>query len=119
MNKKLAENEATFRLANERAISGLEKEIDKAGLQDESEPAVKSVTALYFYCECADETCTERIRLTIDEYQSLHRKSTQFIVLAGHVYPEIERVVKSKKDFLLVEKYEKPPRSKGKLHKTE
>jgi hypothetical protein len=46
-----------------------------------------------FYCECADTKCFEHVFLTAEEYEAIRADSTRFVVVAGHVFPEAERVV--------------------------
>ena len=46
-----------------------------------------------FTCECADRACSERVSLTLEEYESARSSGKTFIVHPGHVQPEIEHVV--------------------------
>ena len=57
-------------------------------------------------CECADESCTERIRLSLDEYENLRENPTHFAVFPDmtHVVPEAERVVEKHEHYWVVEK---------------
>jgi hypothetical protein len=89
--KRLAMNEALFRDVNERI-----REIsDTFGQKD----------ATYdFLCECSDPACSERVVLTRDEYENVRSESTRFVVAKGHALPEIESVVQSAKDHVVVEK---------------
>ena len=60
-----------------------------------------------FSCECADANCTESIPL-IREYEHVRRVPTHFAVKAGHVYPDVERILETDGDgtrFVVVEKY--------------
>jgi hypothetical protein len=57
-----------------------------------------------FVCECAVEDCTERVTLTLAEYEKLRRVPTRFIVKPGHVYLEFERVVEEVNGYAVVEK---------------
>jgi hypothetical protein len=58
-----------------------------------------------FNCECADPTCKARIPLTLDEYGQLHNKRSRFVVVKGHVEPDIEKVAKTGQGLQVVEKY--------------
>jgi len=47
-----------------------------------------------FVCECADESCTARIRLSLGEYERLRADPRRFVVLTGHeASPDVERIV--------------------------
>jgi hypothetical protein len=68
-------NQSLFRDVNER-VNEVNK---KHGLW---------VTLSDWICECADETCTERIELTPQQYERVREHPTQFIVA-----PSTEHVV--------------------------
>lgn len=57
-------------------------------------------------CECADESCTERITMTVDEYMELRSNPTRFAVVAdeAHVVFDAERVVEAHERYWVVEK---------------
>jgi len=57
-------------------------------------------------CECADETCAERIEMTAEEYEELRSDPTHFAVAPArsHVVPEAERVVSKNDRYWVVEK---------------
>lgn len=57
-----------------------------------------------FVCECADTNCTERIGMTIPEYEQLRAHPTRFAVRKGHLSPEAERIVEEGAGYTLVEK---------------
>jgi hypothetical protein len=69
--EKRAENEATFRAANER-IREAEQELD---------PPLERVRYL---CECDDVHCREPVRLTAPEYEHIRENGATFGVLRGH-----------------------------------
>jgi hypothetical protein len=69
--EKRAENEATFRAANER-IREAEQELD---------PPLERVPYL---CECDDVHCREPMRLTAPEYEHIRENGVTFGVLRGH-----------------------------------
>jgi hypothetical protein len=58
-----------------------------------------------FICECADETCTEAVALSIDEYENVRRRPVRFVVLPGHDDERIERVVEQNDRYAVVEKF--------------
>jgi hypothetical protein len=67
--QRLAENEILFRKVNEQ-IAGAD-----------TYPTGEQIA---FMCECADLTCTQVIRLTVQEYEQLRSNPTRFAVLPGH-----------------------------------
>jgi hypothetical protein len=69
--RKRAENEATFRAANER-IRAAERELD---------PPLERIPYL---CECDDVGCYEPIRLTAGEYERIREDGTTFVIVSGH-----------------------------------
>jgi hypothetical protein len=73
----------------------------KAHIPKEEQASLK----LAFTCECADPDCTERIMLTINEYESLHKKYARFVVYRDHISPEIEEVKRDDENLSIVEKY--------------
>jgi hypothetical protein len=75
------ENESAFRALNERLE---ERVLERDGDSD---------TELLIVCECSQEDCTERISLSVGEYELVRSRSRMFIVLTGHSDPRIERVV--------------------------
>lgn len=98
--RRLAENEVIFRQIN--------SEIKEFVIED----ALSSTYAkqpLRFYCECSNMDCRERIEITADEYDSLHKDTKHFVLRAAHFTPEIERVVKETDKYIVVEKYNMPP----------
>ena len=88
---RVAQNQSLFRAVNEE----IESTNERFGIGSEQ---------VEFVCECATEHCTERITLTLAQYEELRRDSTHFIVKPGHVYPEFERVVEEVNGYVVVEK---------------
>jgi hypothetical protein len=85
-----AENEATFRAANE-SIKERAQNLNLAPLP------------IPFLCECADERCTAILRLTISEYERVRANGTPFFVSHGH-RSEPDRVVAEADGYTTVEK---------------
>jgi hypothetical protein len=57
-----------------------------------------------FVCECASTSCTERVRMTLGDYEAVRADATRFFVLRGHELLEYERIVEEKDAYLVVEK---------------
>ena len=57
-------------------------------------------------CECANDTCVERIEMTFDEYEAVRASGTHFFVSPGdvHVWPDVERVRMRNDRYWIVEK---------------
>lgn len=57
-------------------------------------------------CECADPQCTERVEVTLDEYEKARTNPRQFVVAPAdaHVVEEIEHVIDRTDRYWVVEK---------------
>ena len=89
---RAAKNEALFRDVNER-VKKIAEDHD-----------VATAARWDFLCECARTDCLARFSMTEDEYERLRSNPTHFAVVPGHEQPEIERVIASCDDYLVVEK---------------
>ena len=90
--RRIAENESLFRDVNER----VEDTAERFTIGDDF--------AQEFLCECGDTACTERMTLTLREYESVRANPRRFGVLPGHEIPEVEHVVEQGDRFFVVEK---------------
>jgi hypothetical protein len=88
--RRLALNEAAFRVANER-------------MRDWPERRQPDESALY-HCECSELACRERIRLTIPEYEHVRSNARHFALVPGHEVPEVETVIERGDGYVVVEK---------------
>ena len=89
--RRVAETESLFREVNERiAETAARFEIEQAD----------------FYCECADPGCAERVPAPLDEYEDVRAEPTRFLLRPGHEHAEVERVVRRRPSFTIVEKVE-------------
>ena len=89
--QRAARNEALFREVNEN-IARLE------------EGYGTTVTEPVFVCECANDECTEPLVLDLETYRRVREHPRLFFVLSGHQHPELEAVVETHRDYLLVKK---------------
>lgn len=106
--RRLVENEAIFRLRNERIIArldGLAKKSSQKGRQATLPPSRDAT--LNFYCECSDMDCRQWIKLPIDTYRAIHKKRDHFIVKPGHEDTSIEAVVDKETHYYVVQKLSK------------
>jgi hypothetical protein len=88
--ERAAENEATFRAANE----GLEEKAAELGFGEERTP---------YLCECEDERCTDVIRLTRAEYETVRANPKTFAMVPGHQEPD-DAVLREEPGFTVIEK---------------
>lgn len=88
--ERLAQNEALFRVANER-------------MADWEESHAEDAAELYF-CECADPDCREKVSLRRSEYESVRSNSRHFFIVVGHEIPDVETVIETHGDWCVVEK---------------
>jgi hypothetical protein len=87
---RVAENEATFRRANEH----LEERFRALGAE--------GLTP--FLCECGDAGCTRTIRLLLDEYDAVRAHPAHFAIIPGHQIHAAERLVEQNERYDVVEK---------------
>jgi hypothetical protein len=90
--RRLAQNEAMFRQANEE-VEGAAARMG-ASLGD----------TFGFFCECSNPTCTRMVEMTLAEYEALRAGATNFAVRPGHVESGVERVVESHPTYWIVRK---------------
>lgn len=96
--KKVARNQAMYRQVNERI-----EELNEAFDEMSGEFVV--------VCECADPMCAEQIALSRDAYERTRANSAQFILRPGHQAADIEDLVATEGDYVIVEKHEGEPAS--------
>jgi hypothetical protein len=91
--ERTGENEALFREVNER-------------LKDRKRDDPAWASPSRWLCECAEETCTERIEMTPLEYEQLRSEATHFAVVPNeeHVSLDVERIVEKHDRYWVVEK---------------
>jgi isopropylmalate/homocitrate/citramalate synthase len=88
---KLAETEALFREVNE-GIAAAAARFDA----DEIE----------IVCECSDVHCAHRLTTSPAEYERVRREPAQFLLAPGHEAAGLERVVRRRAGYWVVEKME-------------
>jgi hypothetical protein len=90
--RRKAENEAVFREVNER-IEGLQRTF-----------ALSADEPLQIVCECDRIQCAEALHVAVEEYERVRHDSAMFLVAPGHEDSEVEDVVDSGGDYLIVRK---------------
>ena len=94
--ERTARNESLFREVNDR-IEELSAEVEAQGIAPDG-------GLIEFHCECGRDGCTERVRLTVEEYQGVRADNDRFAVVPGHETPEMEVVVEVADRFFVVDK---------------
>ncbi|MDX6511011.1 MAG: hypothetical protein QOE36_515 [Gaiellaceae bacterium] len=89
---RLAQNEDFFREVNGR-------------ISEKAESHGSDSHEYEFFCECSDASCTERVTLTLSEYEHIRAEPTRFVVKNNHVVREIEHVVETVPDHVVIEKH--------------
>jgi len=89
--QRAARNEALFREVNEN-IAQIETRFGA------------TVTEPVFVCECANDDCAEQLAVDLETYKRVRAQPRLFFVFPGHQQPEVERVVETHPDYLVVEK---------------
>ena len=92
--RRLALNQAMFRIVNERVSAWPERR------------ATERTVTSSFYCECSRTSCRDRLNLSLDEYEAVRGDSRRFLIAPGHEYTEVERVVEDRGRYAVVEKIE-------------
>jgi hypothetical protein len=92
MEERIARNQATFRTANERIGAA-------AGVYEVATPVP-------FICECADPTCSEIVRLELDQYEEIRSNTRRFFSVPGHetAAQGVSVVVEERSGYVIVEK---------------
>lgn len=88
--RRMAENEALARTANERMAEWRERD--------------RAEAAELYFCECARAECIEKVSLRSSEYERVRSEPNRFFVVPGHEAPEIERRLESHPGWVMVEK---------------
>ena len=93
LEARLARTEVMFRAINERIR-------ELAGRFEQT-----ATESLALVCECSDETCVERLHLTVQQYDDLRAIPARFVVVPGHeATPLVERVIYRSEQFVIVRK---------------
>ncbi len=89
--RRIGENEVVFREVNER-IKGV------------SEGFSLVLENAEFVCECGLADCTERITMTLADYERIRKEPTWFAIVPGHEIDDVETVVERNPAFHVVRK---------------
>ena len=88
---RAAKNQSIFRAVNQR-------------IEEISEGFDLAAEMLDFVCECAHESCHERLKLTRGEYEAVRSVPTHFALKSGHEIADVEDIVENNDRFIVVAK---------------
>jgi len=60
-------------------------------------------------CECSNPVCAEQIALSRQTYEETRANPAQFIVRPGHQVADVEEIVATEAEYMVVEKHEGTP----------
>jgi hypothetical protein len=89
--ERLGQNENLFRAVNER-------------LRELGDAFSMVTEDAEFVCECGTASCTEQIRMPLEEYERIRSDPKRFFVVSGHERPEYEKVVSEHEAYVVIEK---------------
>ena len=101
--RRIGENEVVFRDLNERL-----KELNEAFSLVEEQTS--------FVCECGDARCTERITMSLAQYEDLRSHADWFAIVKGHEMADVEAVVEEREGYDVVAKHEGGPAQLARAH---
>lgn len=117
--RRQIENEMIFRRSNEKVVDELD-ELDAQLIEDDYPELIRTDDIrLHFLCECSDENCVERIPIKTSAYLELHKNRKAFILKHNHQVDEIETVILSGDNYIVVEKNKLTPEPDDNLNTTE
>jgi hypothetical protein len=86
---RIARTESLFREVNER----IAESSARFGADDAS-----------FVCECADPACAERVHARLGDYEEVRDDGAQFLLVEGHEWDDVEKVVGRNRRYNVVRK---------------
>jgi hypothetical protein len=111
----MAGNQVVFRGRNEKVRKNIDEFNETAKQLGEELINTQGKEYLHFYCECSDEKCAERLKVTFIDYKKIHEARDTFVVKPNHVMAEIESVVHKDPEYWVVKKYDYPSQSATEL----
>ena len=83
---------------NEELVKDVNRQIEEGASLHEV------TSSMPLHCECGQLGCLEKIDVDPRTYKPILEERYRFIVVRGHVQPEIEQVVEEQEAFVVVEK---------------
>jgi hypothetical protein len=92
--QRAAKNQSLFREINER-------------VRDLNDAFSAITESSEWICECADDTCVEKVAMSMNDYEAIRAAPEHFLVAAAeeHVWPDVERIVVRLDKYWVVEKF--------------
>ncbi len=116
--RRQIENEMIFRRFNEKVGDQLDA-LDAALIEEDHEDLIRTTDLLlHLKCECSDENCEARIPIKLSVYQDIHENRSAFIIKPNHQVEEIEKIIKTKPGYSVVEKNNSTPEPNNVLNDT-
>lgn len=106
--QRMINNQVVFRRFNERMLKGFQRLNEIAAEEGEAPLYLEGDEPIYYICECSDENCTKRVKLTPDTYKKIHKNRKRFTVLHEHSVIGIEKITDETQAFVVVEKIHNP-----------
>ena len=89
--RRIGRNEALFREVNER-------------IERVTEALQVTTEKIAILCECGEESCMDRLEVSLPEYERVRADSTLFFILPNHEKPDVEDVVEKHDGYDIVRK---------------
>jgi hypothetical protein len=80
-------------------------EVNRRRVNEAIERGQVAVREVTFICECGLVGCTEKLQLTIEEYEDVRTDFDRFLVAPGHVIEDVETVAEDHGDYLVAVKH--------------
>jgi hypothetical protein len=91
---RLVKNEESFRQYNNRRL-----EREPVDAEDDEE-------LIPFVCECGNFECVQALLVTANAFTEAHSAPDRFMVIPGHVFEDVERVIATRDGYQVVEKFD-------------
>lgn len=95
--ERMVRNEQKLRDKNIHAKDAIKKYFKKSAETIAAE-------SLPFVCECSDMNCEHKVKISISEFEKIHKRNDRFAIAKGHETLAVENIVKEKANFDIVEK---------------
>ena len=102
------------RILNEFASKILNEEKLDSHIKSQRSSRLSEYSEVAFHCECDDETCTEFVSISTQEYGKVHSRTRNFVVLPSHVKLDIEEIILSFPKYTVVGKFFPHPQQRSK-----
>lgn len=101
------------RILNEFGSKILNEERIDSVARARKSPRLENHSTVGFHCECDDNDCAEIIHMSSEEYSRVHTKTKHFVVVPTHVRIDLEEIVTTFTNYVLVAKFFPHPRGNG------